>query len=157
MRDVSDGAYLLGVARLVLLLLPAVAACRFVRGRVFSLSVRSLGWLIDVILTVGALVVGAELLGVLGIDRWWTLTLVIWITGLLAAFVVRRYGPEVVPETVNGDAAGLDDTGGGGRAVPRLWLGLAAAAMAVVWGQWVLLTSDAYGGGILSFDSLWYH
>jgi hypothetical protein len=29
--------------------------------------------------------------------------------------------------------------------------------MAVVWGQWALLTSDAYGGGIFSFDSLWYH
>lgn len=155
MRDVSDGGYLLGVARLVLLLLPVVAACRFVRGRVLSLPVRSLGFLVDVILTVGALVVGAEVLGVVGIDRWWTLTLLIWVTGLVAAVIVCRYGPEVVPETGAGGAAGLDEAQR--PAVRRLWLGFAAVAMAVVWGQWALLTSDAYGGGILSFDSLWYH
>lgn len=155
MRDVSDGDYLLGVARLVLLVAPAGVACRFVRARVLSLPVRSLSWLVDVILTVGALVVGAEVLGVLGIDRWWTLTLVIWVGGLFAAAAVRRYALEVVPETGAGDVAGPDEARR--PAVRRLWLGLAAAAMAVVGGQWVLLTSDAHGGGILSFDSLWYH
>jgi hypothetical protein len=152
---VTAGEYLVGVIRLALLLLPAGVGCRCVRGRLLSTSARSLGWLIDVILAVAAVVVGAELLGVFAVNRWWTLTVLLWVAGWLAVIVVRRCGPDVVAETGAGSAVGR----GGAPRPParRVWLGVAGAAMAVVWGQWVLLTSDAYGGGIVSFDSLWYH
>ncbi len=148
----SAGDYVLGVVRLVLLVVPAVGACRLVHSRLLWRVARSLGCLIEVVLTVGVLVVGSELLGVIGVDRWWTLTLLIWVTSLLAVGVVRRLRPDVVPAKDAGWADGLNTAAQRG-----LWSGVAAAAVAVVFSQWVLLTADAYGDGILSFDSLWYH
>jgi hypothetical protein len=164
------GDYGLGLLRLALLVVPALVGSRAVRSMLGSLPSRSLGWLVDAIVAVSALVVGSELLGVLTLDRWWALTLALWVAGLAAVAVARRrQGSPATPASRPAARAGISPRAAAPRQQPgadlpadrwsasRVQFGVAVVAVAVVAGQWALLTSDAYGGGILSFDSLWYH
>lgn len=161
--------YLVGLARLALLLIPAVGFGRFVRVTLMTLPSHSLEWLVDIVVTISVLVVGSEALGIVALDRYWVLTSLLWIVGAVVVAVQRSSSTRRPSQPEFAFGASPEATGSTHRpvepapptppapAAQRLRCGVAAAALAVVWGQWGLLTSDAYGGGILSFDSLWYH
>ncbi len=161
--------YLVGLARLALLLIPAVGFGRLVRVTLMTLPSHSLEWLVDIVVTISVLVVGSEALGIVALDRYWVLTSLLWIVGAVVVAVQRSSSTRRPSQPEFAFGASPEATGSTHRpvepapptppapAAQRLRCGVAAAALAVVWGQWGLLTSDAYGGGILSFDSLWYH
>lgn len=162
----SLAEYAVGVARLGLLLIPAVVGSRFARSAFLPVPTRSLGLLVDVILVTSVLIIGSEVLGILDLDRWWALTSLLWLAGGTTVAVVRRGRPHrntpVADATPALGPPPRPDEPPSRSAEPtlvsrRVQLMVAGVSMAVVWAQWALLTSDAYGGGILSFDSLWYH
>jgi hypothetical protein len=159
--------YLVGLGRLALLLIPAVIGSRLVRSALLELPSPSLGWLVDTVVAISVLVVGSEALGIVTLNRWWTLTTLLWAAGLVAVAIASRrraHGETSTSRTPDepGSPAERLQAPLGQLPPSRLsarWLQLTVAglALAVVWGQWTLLTADAYGGGIQSFDSLWYH
>ena len=139
---------MLGLLRLALVLGPLLVACACLRRTWLPGIGASMAVLVDAVGVLGGLIVGAELLGLFAFDRWWSLAILFMAVAAISVGVTR--GRERAPADREGP-----------RAVPpdhrRFSVYVAIAAVVVVAAQWAVLTADALGGGILSFDSLWYH
>jgi hypothetical protein len=141
--------YVIALLRLALLACPLVVAAHLVRTRFSSLRGAS-GVLLESVLALAWLLVAAELLGLVGGLRFGWLVAALWAAAGVAVLAVRPRPRRTAPPA---------DPGLTASAGPSRSTGMVAAAV-VVWlavAQWVLATADALGGGMLSFDVLWYH
>jgi hypothetical protein len=126
---------------------PLLAACRRLRRAWLPAGPTPLAVLVDAVGALAGLVVGAEILGLFSLIRWWSLALLFVAVAAVCVAVTRGRTHASAPPP----ARYVDPPH------RRLGLGVAATAAVVVLGQCTVLTADALGGGILSFDSLWYH
>jgi hypothetical protein len=145
----------LGLARLVAIVAPALVVARVLRRRYLVLA-GSLAVLAESVLALSMVLVVAEALGLVSLMRPAAL---IPAMVLLAAVAWRltqggparsgpaRSGPAAPPgpETVR-SRRGLDRT-----TVSAL------VAVSVVTAQWCVQTANALGAGMANFDTLWYH
>jgi hypothetical protein len=99
------------------------------------------------VLTVAALVVVAELLGAVGLLTRVALLASCCVIGALCGLVVRRLPAK--GESTHGEPVRQR---GGSWAIAG-----AALATAAVLFQWCTYTTERLAGGMLGFDSLWYH
>jgi hypothetical protein len=151
--------YVIALVRLALLVCPLIMAAHLVRTRCSALRGAPAA-LLESVLALAWLVVVAELLGLVGGLRLGWLAAALWVSAGLA---VLALGPRGRPRAAPSGAApsgvaprqGVPpDTAPGAPRAGRLAAGI------VVWlvvGQWALVTADALGGGMSSFDVLWYH
>ncbi len=152
----SAAEFALGVARFAAIVLPLLLAARFWRRAYLDVS-GALAALVDTVLMLGALVIGAELLGLVSAMR--VLPLIAWSVCLALAgwLLARRVTPTRSLRLRRASlAAGGTAPPAAGRAVGLGSWPVLVALTAVI-GQWCLVTADVLGGGMLSFDSLWYH
>lgn len=116
--------------------------------------------LVEVILALSWLVVDAILLGLVGQLRFGWLVATLWASAAVVVAAVRPGGvgdPDSLEEPDPVEEPG--QAGGRARAGGSVGIGI-WVAIGVVWlvaGQWALSTANALGGGMLSFDGLWYH
>jgi hypothetical protein len=140
-------AFTLGVLRLGAIVGPAWLTARIVVRAIMPPS-RELTVLLGVVVMAAQLVVGGELLGLVGMLHSGSLAVLMT---LAVAGERRRARP------IDAPAAGRLDPGAGsagGVLSPLLWLWVVAALVAE---QWLDATGNVLGGGMLAFDSLWYH
>jgi hypothetical protein len=155
----------LGVARLAAIALPLLLAVRFWRRAYLDVS-GPLAVLVEAVLVLSGLVIGAELLGLVSAMR--ALPLAALFVGLAIAgwVLAHRVTPAGSQQRRSaslaaGRAARRAASGASGPAGPRSaggdarWPVLVAVAMVIA--QWCEGTANVIGGGMLSFDSLWYH
>ncbi len=137
--------FVLGLARLLGIVAPALLVAHLLRRRYFSLA-GSLAVLAESVLALSVVLVGAEALGLVALMRPVAL---IPLMVLLAAVVWRlaRGGPAALarPETAR-PSRGRD-----------LTTVCALVAVVVVVAQWCVQTANALGAGMANFDTLWYH
>jgi hypothetical protein len=145
----SVAGYVLGLLRLAILMVPLLVACRRLRRTWLPVGPPSLAVLLDAVGALAGLIVGAEILGLFSLMRWWSLALLFVAVAVVCVALTRSRTRSSVAWSLPAPEVEA--------AHRRISLGLAATAVAVVLGQWTVLTADALGGGILSFDSLWYH
>ena len=126
---------------------PALVTAHAIRAR-WSSSRGGQAVALELVLALSWLLAVGELLGLVGALRLGWLVAVLW-TGAVIATVTLR-----TPASSGGATAGRP-AGGDGATRVGIWV-----ALGVVWlvlGQWALSTANALGGGMLSFDVLWYH
>jgi hypothetical protein len=143
--------YVTALLRSALLVCPLLVAAHLIRTR-FSQLRGAPAAVLEATLALGWLLVVAEVLGLVGAMRLGWLAAVLWTSAgvAVAALRARRHRPAAPPDPAEGSAA---------ASPPPHHTGRTAAAM-VIWlviAQWALATADALGGGMLSFDVLWYH
>jgi hypothetical protein len=140
--------YVISLLRLALLVCPILVAARLLRTRCSPLT-GAPAFLLESVLALAWLIVVAELLGLVGgLGLGW-LAAGLWVSAGAAVVVLR---PRARRAAEPGEGAEP------GRATPER-TGMVAAVV-VVWlvvAQWALATVDALGGGMFSFDVLWYH
>ncbi|MFL5864435.1 MAG: hypothetical protein ACJ780_27335 [Solirubrobacteraceae bacterium] len=149
MATMSLVGFVLAVVRVLAVAAPTVLTSMLVRRRLGGLrGPRAV--LADAILALGLLLVCAEALGVAGRLRLAWLLALLWLIAALTYAATRgvttappRVSPPIWPYV--------------GRSVARPGRWSAAIAVAIVVTQWTLMTSNAVGGGMFSFDVLWYH
>jgi hypothetical protein len=134
--------YLLGVACLLAIGGGLGAAAIGLRRRLAPELSGAPARLAEAVLALGVLVAGLELLGAVGLFRLVPIVLVVVAVGV-AAWRLRPPATSPPGEVV--------------RAAPRAAVALAAAAGGAVLAAWSVPALHAYGAGIRSFDSLWYH
>ena len=142
--------FLLGILRLAAIVLPVVIAARSVRAKYLSVS-GPLALLAEAVLAFSVLLVGAEALGLIGLDRP---------TALIPLFVLVAVVSRVFlrGSAGRGRQAPSADWGKTGQGSLRAIIApLVVLAVVVVAGQWCLQTANALGAGMFNFDTLWYH
>jgi hypothetical protein len=145
-------ACVVGLLRLAAIVMPVSIAAHTFRTRYLLVS-GPLAALADAVLSLSALLVGAEGLGLVGLDRP---------AALIALFVVlavvSRAGRAPSAKLAATQATPPVSTATGGRR--SLWdlrVLPVAVGLVVVAAQWCLKTADALGAGMSNFDTLWYH
>jgi hypothetical protein len=145
-------AFAVGLLRLAAIVIPASVAAHTFRTRYLVVS-GPVAALADAVLSLSALLVGAEGLGLIGLDRP---------AALIPLFVVlavaSRVGRE--PSAKHGAAQPTPAPSMAPAGVRSLWdlrVLPVALGLAVVAAQWCLKTADALGAGMSNFDTLWYH
>jgi hypothetical protein len=139
---VALGDYLLSVAGLLAVVGPLAFAAVRLRGRL-------LGWegpparLAEAVLTASLLTVTLQLLAAFGILNPATLIIASLAVGAATLMLVPRRPGVGPPATV--------------RTVPRIHFLLALAGAGFLAVHWATGLQDVWGGGIDTFDSLWYH
>jgi len=126
----------------------------------------SLGALVDVVVTLSAVVVISEILGALHVFRLWWIVATMALAGLVAWWAGRPSGQESATPLSEAGTSATPPPGGmqGPRPCPAL-AGraltasrfLAVAATALVVADWTAPTVSAFHRGITTVDSLWYH
>jgi hypothetical protein len=135
-------AFAVGLLRLAAIVIPVAVAAHTFRTRYLLVS-GPVAALADAVLALSALLVGAEGLGLVGLDRP---------AALIPLFVVLA----VVSRAWRQPSAKLDAPAGL-RSLWDLRVLPVALGLVVVAGQWCLKTADALGAGMSNFDTLWYH
>src|SRR3954452_6597541 len=139
-------AYISGVALAAALGVPIALGVHSMRLRVMPAWGSAPGLLVDVVGSVSAVVVVSELLGSVGLFRWWALVPAVALSGLALHVATRRTAPrEADPPPTPPDAGGP---------LARL-LGFGAALL--VLGQWAVAAQISLGKGMTAPDTLWYH
>jgi len=145
---VTLGQYAIGVALLAATLLPLGFAASRVVARVLPRAPGSLRALHVVVLTIAVLVVVAELLGAVGLFTRAALAVA---CSAIAAIAVAGAGRLRGTREDDADDVEVEQFGG------RWMLGAAAIAVIVVLFQWCTYSVERLAGGMVGFDSLWYH
>jgi hypothetical protein len=142
--------YTIGVAFLSATLVPlAVGASRIV-SRALPLAPRTLRAVHATVLTLAVLVVAAELLGSVGLFTRAALAVTCAVIGVVSIVAAGRLPP------VAHDGEALAPSGG--AVVGRRWTLVAAALAAIfVLFEWGTYSAERLAGGMIGFDSLWYH
>jgi hypothetical protein len=149
----TAGQFALGLVRLLAILLPLAVTARSLRLRYFSLG-GALALLVDVVLSLSLLLVAAEALGLIGLDRPIGLIPLL----ILIAISSRLW---VTPRGATGTSSRPPQTDSS-HVTPRgslrdIQLLSLAAALVIVVGQWCVEIADSLGSGMSNFDTLWYH
>jgi hypothetical protein len=144
----SAAEFVLGVMRLAALLGLGAVTAHKLRIRWTSES-GSTAVLAELVLLVSLLLVSAELLGLLSLDRFWPLVGVLAAVAIAATWLGRQ-------RPHRGRDARPPASAKPGRGVDLLTLAAAGAVIVVV-AQWLVLTADTLGAGMFNFDTLWYH
>lgn len=139
------GSFLVATLRLALIVAPAGLIAHVLRRR--FLPAGALGVLVEVVLVLSVLLVGAEVLGILSLLRFGPLVVLLGAGAVVAAISERRSPPR--PTAGRAVARLAQEAPTGGRN--------AAVAVVVVVAQWCLSTANALGAGMLNFDTLSYH
>jgi hypothetical protein len=144
---VSGGALIAGAVRLVLIILPVATVARLT-VRPWGLDDGPLRALAQIIVGISVTIVGAELLGLAGLDRTPALVALFTLVAVATWFAVRRRPPRAI---------GLVPVAEPGRAGPfgAGWPVLLGTG--VVLTEWAVQTANALGAGMSGFDTLWYH
>ena len=151
----SGLAFVAAVARLAVLVCPVPLAARY--GRRLLTGIRGVdGALLDVVGSLAVIVVAAELLGLFGALRLGWLAGLLW---MIAAGMVSWARAHSVSTTPSGPrpASKLAPCSTRGEASSRVGRWCLVVLVGVVVAQWGLQTADSLGGGMFSFDVLWYH
>jgi hypothetical protein len=149
--------YVIALVRLALVAGPALVTAHLVRARCSALRGAPAA-LMESTLALAWLVVVAELLGLVGGLRLGWLAAALWAAAGASVLALRPRRVRTAAAAAAAAAAATTEHGAA-EATPAGRAGM-VAAMVVVWlavAQWALATADALGGGMLSFDVLWYH
>jgi hypothetical protein len=140
--------FVLGFLRLAAIVVPVVLTARNVRRAYLSVS-GAVAVLAEVILALSVLLVSAELLGLVALDRPVVLIPFLVVLALLSCAVPVSLQPShsTTPSTDQEGVSGWRD----------LTLLSAVLGVVVVAAQWCLQTANALGAGMFNFDTLWYH
>jgi len=145
-------AFVVGLLRLAAIVIPLCIAAHTFRTRYLLLS-GPLAALADAVLSLSALLVVAEGLGLVGLDRPAAL-----IPLFVVLAVVSRAGRAPSAKLAATQATSPVSTATGGlRSLWDLRVLPVAVGLVVVAAQWCLKTADALGAGMSNFDTLWYH
>lgn len=145
----SPAGFVLAVLRVLAVAAPVVLTAILVRRRLGGVrGPRAV--LADAILALGVLLVCAEALGLVGLLRLGWLLGLLWLVAALTYAATR--GLTTAPAQAGGPTWPQV-----ARSQPRPGRWSAAIAVAIVVAQWMLMTANALGGGMFSFDVLWYH
>jgi hypothetical protein len=146
----TAGEFVLAGLRLAAIVLPVMVVAHMLRTTYLRVS-GPLALLAETVLAFSVLLVGAEALGVLSLDRPLALTSLFVALAVLSWVLLgrapteRRPAPSAQPARAQaGSARDL--------ATPS-----AVVAVVVVAAQWCLQTANALGAGMFNFDTLWYH
>ncbi|HXD68104.1 MAG TPA: hypothetical protein VNV17_25985 [Solirubrobacteraceae bacterium] len=139
--------YVIALLRAAMLACPLLVTAHLVRTRYSALR-GAPGILVQSVLALGWLLVVAELLGLISGLRLGWLAAVLWVSAGVSLLALGQRAPRAAAAPEPAPAAGLTKRPGMVAAVVVIWLAVA---------QWALSTGDALGGGMLSFDVLWYH
>lgn len=124
---------------------PLLATARLIRISC-SQAVGALALVLELTLALAWLLVAGELLGLLGGLRFGWLVAVLWTAAGLVRAVCMPQRPAV-----------RERTQGRANADARFGIYVAIAVIWLVLAQWALSAANALGGGMASFDVLWYH
>ena len=151
----TAGQFALGLVRLLAILLPLAVTARSLRRRYLSLA-GTLALLVDVVLSLSLLLLAAETLGLVGLDRPSGL---IPLLILIAASSRLWATPRDVTETCASPGSAHTDSSPvtARKSLRDIQLLSLAAALVVVVGQWCVEVADSLGSGMSNFDTLWYH
>ncbi|MDQ6807198.1 MAG: hypothetical protein M3065_20105 [Actinomycetota bacterium] len=156
----SAAEFALALARFAAVALPLLLAARFWRRAYLDVT-GPLAALVEAVLVLSALIIGGELLGLVSALRALPLAALFVCLALAGWVLARRVTPAraLQRRTASGPTATRAD---GETATPAAgwWAGgrwPVLVALAAVIAQWCLATANVLGGGMLSFDSLWYH
>ncbi len=144
-RQMSYGAYAVGVGLLVAAIMPLVAGAVSLRARLLPEWTGAPARVADAVLTLSALLVAAELVGILGLFQRVPLILVCAALGLGEVVVARRLPSQTYEETNAPPAR------------PRFEYVVAIGVALVVAVQWGPGTVEALQHGMLGTDTLRYH
>ena len=150
-------AFVLALVRTVLLVVPALVAAHAVRRR-WSSSDGALAAVVELVLALSWLLVVGELLGLIGALRLGWLLGVLWASAAIAVAMLRTPASNRVSMASNRVSAPRPPAGGAapaGAARVGMWVALGVGWLVLA--QWALSTANSLGGGMLSFDVLWYH
>ncbi len=109
--------------------------------------------MVDTIVAVGVVVVAAELLGLVGALRFGWLAGLLWLIALASLWPTRSIMPR--DPAIEADRPATASGKGARAHLVCRWS--AVIVVAVVVAQWALATANSLGGGMFSFDVLWYH
>lgn len=141
--------FIIGLLRLAAIVLPTALTAHRLRTRYLSVS-GSLAVVSEAVLGLSLLLLGAELLGLVSLNRPAALIpLLVATAGLSYAF-----GGSIPLQAIAAKSFECP-----GRSVSRRDLTLLSATfgVVVVGAQWCLGSADSLGAGMSSFDTLWYH
>jgi hypothetical protein len=146
---VSDHGDVLGLVLLVVLVSAAAVAAVELRRLALPGWTAAPARLAEAIAGIAVVVLVAQLLGSVGLFRWWALVLGLCLAAGTAGAVRRRLQSRIA-------AASLSDLR---VAVPSSRAAVALAALVVVAGltRAIQAAFDALHVGMLSYDTLWYH
>lgn len=147
----TSSQFILGFLRLAAVVLPAAAFAHRLRGAFLSVA-GPVAVLAEAVIALSALLVAAELLGVVGLDR--PAALIPLMIGLaVLSWLLTRASPGPTPDT--GGPTG--QTHRSERPWSDTTLLATGVGLAVVVAQWCLETANSLGSGMSNFDTLWYH
>jgi hypothetical protein len=161
----SAAEFALGLARFAAIALPLLLAARFWRQAYLDVS-GPLAGLVEAVLVLSALVIGGELLGLVSAMHALPLAALFVCLALAGWVLARRVTPaRLLRQRTAALSVRQSSTPADGHGAGRWWQERSAAGarwpvlvgLAAVIGQWCLVTANVLGGGMLSFDSLWYH
>ncbi len=144
----TAAGFLLALVRTALVAVPVVVAAHLVRVRLSS-SRGAPGVALELALGLSWLLIIGELLGLVGGLRLGWLVAAMWVSAVIVVAGLRSRQPAEATQRPAGAGVGP----AAGRT--GTWVAIVVVWLAV--GQWALSTANALGGGMLSFDVLWYH
>jgi hypothetical protein len=142
----SAGELLLGLLRLGGLVLPLLVLAHRLRTALLDVG-GAIALLAETVIATSVLLVFAEALGVVGLDRAGALIAALAIAAALSLRLRPSTAVALPPEP---GTAGTAPT-------PRAIVAGSMVAVVIVAGQWVTQVANALGSGMLNFDTLWYH
>lgn len=149
----------LGILRLAAIVLPALIAAHLL-SCVPLRATGAVALLAEAVLLLSLLLIGGEALGLVSLMRPAPLAILLVLITVIAGAVVRRRGVPARPLDGLPPHPRPQLSRGGGHGPVRLRdiTSLSAlVAVVVVAGQWCVGSANSLGGGMLSFDTLWYH
>jgi hypothetical protein len=140
----STSRYLLGAAELSVIAAALGLGAYHLRALLTPAWTGALARLAEFVIGISMLILVAELCGALGLFKEVPLLLGCVAAGLLATFLVRRYGLPEPPTAPEARSSWL-----------MVGIGIAAATLVVV--HWALPSSQAIDQGMYYQDTTWYH
>ncbi|MHB8243292.1 MAG: hypothetical protein ACYDHN_15055 [Solirubrobacteraceae bacterium] len=142
---------ILGFLRLAAVIVPAAVFAHRLRAAYLSVA-GPVAVLAEAMIALSSLLLAAELLGLVGLDR--PVALIPSLIGLaMLSLLLPR--PSLEPTSDSEEPANRE------RRDRRPWrettLLATGVGLTVVWAQWCLETANSLGSGMSNFDTLWYH
>jgi hypothetical protein len=144
--------FVLGFLRLAAIILPAALLAHRLR-KVFLHLAGPLALLAEAVIALSALLISAELLGLVSMDRLVLLAPVLVFLAGLSYVLSPRSSPRELHDPIPSTKDVVTHTRSG-QDVSQL---AAIVGVIVVGAQWCLQTTNALGTGMFNFDTLWYH
>jgi hypothetical protein len=148
----SASGFVVALVRLAVLAFPSAVAVWRPRRRLTAIRGVEAA-MVDTVVAVGIVVVAAELLGLVGALRFGWLAGLLWLIALASLWATRSIMPR--DPAIEPDRPATADCKRVRAQLMCRWS--AVIVVAVVVAQWVLATVNSLGGGMYSFDVLWYH